>query len=309
MNGMPELPEVETVVRGLRASLPGRRILGVTLGKTDFIDDPAALSRDLPGCRIAAVERHGKFIAIRLLRDAGRDGVSCLLVHLGMTGRLVTHRPGDPVLPHTHAFLHLDDGRELRYTDPRRFGRIALAPDGAASVLDALGKEPLEITRGEFAALIGSRRGRVKALLLNQSVLRGMGNIYTDESLWHAKIHPMRRADRLKLLQLGALHRAIQRVLREAIRLGGSSISDYVDSEGKRGWFQIRHRVYGREGKRCFRCRAKIRRIIVAGRSSHFCPQCQPPPRGARGSQPGRESRSSSRPRRPGPRRSRKGEE
>lgn len=276
---MPELPEVETVVRGLRATLPGRRILSIRLGQTDFIDDPAALERDLPGRRIGAVRRHGKFVALELESASNGAGPSLLLVHLGMTGQLVTRRADEPVAPHTHVFFTLDDGRELRYTDIRRFGRILLSITDGSEVLARLGSDPLEITLEEFREKLAARRAQIKALLLDQSFLRGMGNIYTDESLWRARIHPARHAARLTLEQVRRLHRSIRRVLEEAIRLGGSSVSDYVDANGERGWFQLRHRAYDREGKPCFRCRARIRRMIVAGRSSYFCPRCQPAPR------------------------------
>src|SRR5579863_138612 len=277
---MPELPEVETVARGLRAALPGRRILSVRLGKTNFIDDPAALERDLPGARIESVVRHGKFLVLGL-EGAQADGAGlALLVHLGMTGQLVTRPNEAPVAPHTHVIFGLDDGRELRYTDIRRFGRMRLMRSGEqGSVLGGLGLDPLEASGAEFVAVLHSRSAHVKALLLDQHVLRGMGNIYTDESLWRARIHPRRIGTNLSPGELRRLYRAVQDVLKEAIRSRGSSISDYVDSEGERGEFQLKHRVYQREGKKCFRCRAPIRRIIVAGRSSHFCPTCQRAPR------------------------------
>ena len=277
---MPELPEVETVVRGLRTVLPGRRILGVRLAKTDFIDDPAVLERDLPGTVIQQVRRHGKFIVLEL--DPGRDGAGklSLFIHLGMTGQLVIYPAEAPARPHTHVFFALDDGRELRYTDIRRFGRMCLMPRAEqASVLGDLGLDPLEATQQEFSAALHARKAHIKALLLDQSVLRGMGNIYTDESLWRAKIHPRRLGANLTPKELRALYRAVQGVLNEAIRSRGSSISDYVDAAGEQGEFQLKHRVYDREGEKCFRCRTPIRRIIVAGRSSYFCPRCQRAPR------------------------------
>ena len=276
---MPELPEVETVVRGLRVSLPGRTITEVRLGKTDFIDDPAALGNHLPGARIVEITRLGKFISIRLESvDSDRAG-ACprLIIHLGMTGRLTTCYPNDPIAPHTHSFFALDDGRELRYTDIRRFGRILLVPEaGMAEFQGHLGAEPLEISGEDFCARFGSRSARIKALLLDQSVVRGVGNIYADESLFGARIHPARIARNLSNAQLTALYRALREVLTTAIRLRGSSVSNYVDSNGKKGEFQQRHRVYRREGKPCTRCKTPIRRILVAGRSSHFCPKCQP---------------------------------
>jgi formamidopyrimidine-DNA glycosylase len=277
---MPELPEVETVVRGLQAALPGRRILGVRLGKTDFIDDPGALEEHLPGACISTVQRHGKFLVLELVRATQNGDRLYLLVHLGMTGQLVTGSREAPVPPHTHAFLELDDGRELRYTDIRRFGRIALLSESQRdTVLGPLGLDPLEASEEDFRARLAGRRARIKALLLDQRVLRGMGNIYTDESLWRARIHPARLAAYLDAKALSRLNRAVRGVLNEAIKLRGSSISDYVDAEGRRGEFQFRHRVYQREGKKCYRCHTAIRRIVVAGRSSYFCPRCQPAPR------------------------------
>jgi formamidopyrimidine-DNA glycosylase len=282
---MPELPEVETVVRGLQAVLPGRRILEVRLGKTDFIEDPAALETHLPGARIGAVKRYGKFLLFELESANANDPARelALLVHLGMTGQLVTGPADAHVLPHTHVFFALDDGKELRYTDVRRFGSMQLLLDGAREkVLGSLGLDPLEMTEEQLAAAVHSRRARVKALLLDQRVLRGIGNIYADESLWRARIHPTRIGANLKRDEVHRLYRAVRDVLNEAIRLRGSSVSDYVDSEGRRGEFQLRHRVYQRNGKKCFRCGATIRRAIVAGRSSHFCPKCQRAPRKGR---------------------------
>lgn len=280
---MPELPEVETIARGLRAVLPGRRILSVRLGKTDFIDDPAAIERELPGARIVAVRRLGKFLLLDLESSNGSPHNFSLLIHLGMTGRLVTCDPEAPVPRHTHVFFALDNGRELRYTDVRRFGRIGILPQGQQEAsLSSLGLDPLEASESQFVALLNDRRARIKALLLDQHVLRGIGNIYADESLWRARIHPMRLGANLTSEELRRLHRAVRDVLNEAIRLRGSSIADYVDSDGNLGGFQQRHRVYQREGKKCFRCGAVIRRAIVAGRSSHFCPRCQPAPRARR---------------------------
>ncbi len=280
---MPELPEVETVVRGLQAVLPGRRILDVRLGKTDFIEDPAALERDLPGKRVSSVRRHGKFLVVEFERAKGAESAGSLLIHLGMTGQILVSPPDAPIAPHTHVFFALDDGREFRYTDIRRFGKMRLlSGDAPDAPLEKLGLDPLEATEEQFAALVRSRRARIKALLLDQSVLRGMGNIYTDESLWRARIHPTRIGANLKDAEIRRLYRAMRDILNEAIRLRGSSISDYLDYDGRRGEFQLRHRVYQRTGKKCFRCRTPIRHAVVAGRSSHFCPRCQPAPRAKR---------------------------
>jgi formamidopyrimidine-DNA glycosylase len=277
---MPELPEVETVARGLQASLPGRLIRNVRLGKTDFIDDPAALERDLPGSRIDSVRRYGKFMLFELQpRDPGNPGYS-LQVHLGMTGRLVVTSPAAPVEPHTHVFFALDDGREVRYTDPRRFGFLRILADGAReALLLTVGLDPLAATEADFGGKIQTRRARIKALLLDQHVFGGMGNIYTDEALWRARIHPKRLGANLSAADVRRLYRSIRGVLTDAIQARGSSISDFVDSYGLPGDFQRRHRVYDREGLKCFRCGALVRRAIVAGRSSYFCPRCQPAPR------------------------------
>jgi formamidopyrimidine-DNA glycosylase len=286
---MPELPEVETVARGLRRTILGRRILSVTLGKTDFIDDPVALEQHLPGRRIEAVDRHGKFMLLRLSAVSGAMSVTTngdaapasLLVHLGMTGQIAPSPAEQPLEKHTHVCLLLDDGRELRYVDPRRFGRIAyLTEVPLAEELLGFGADPLEVSKEEFANRICGRRARIKALLLDQGVLRGVGNIYADESLWRAKIHPARLGANLNRKQAETLRRVLQEILQKAIVMRGSSISDFLDAEGQPGEYQRHHRAYGREGKNCYRCKTPIRRAIVAGRSSYFCAKCQPSPRG-----------------------------
>ncbi len=283
---MPELPEVETVARGLQMTVAGRRIVSVTLGKTDFIDDPAALEEHLPGRSIERVERYGKFMLMRLSgktpghKPNGEPRDGSLLVHLGMTGHLAPHPAEEPFSKHTHVRFLLDDGRELRYTDARRFGRMAyLAAENLPAELGRFGADPLEVTEQQFADLLRARKSRIKALLLDQSALRGVGNIYADESLWRARIHPMRIAAKLSADHSRHLRKALQAILREAIALRGSSISDFLDAEGEPGEYQRRHRAYGREGKGCYRCKTPIRRVIVAGRSSYFCPKCQPTPK------------------------------
>ncbi len=278
---MPELPEVETVARGLQSALPGRRILSVRLGKTDFIEDPAALERDLPGSRVESVRRYGKFMLIDFQPRDASEPKFALQVHLGMTGRMVVTAPEELVAPHTHVFMTLDDGREVRYTDPRRFGLMRIVADGGREALLAkVGLEPLTASELEFRRRISTRRARIKALLLDQHVLGGMGNIYTDESLWRARINPKRLGANLDAGGIHRLYGAMRRVLAEAIESRGSSISDFVDSYGLPGNFQQKHRVYDREGLKCFRCGTRIKRAIVAGRSSYFCPHCQPEPRG-----------------------------
>jgi len=286
---MPELPEVETVARGLRETILGRRIVSVGLGKTDFIDDPVALEEHLPGRTIEAVERFGKFMLLKLSAAApterapsnGNASPASLFVHLGMTGQMAPTPAALPKAKHTHVWMLLDDGRELRYTDTRRFGRIAyLTKESLSQEMEGQGADPLEVTKEDFARRIRSRRARIKALLLDQSVLRGVGNIYADESLWKAKIHPARLGAKLSAKEAEALRRELQKILWKAIALRGSSISDFLDAEGEPGEYQQHHRAYGREGKGCLRCKTTIRRGIVAGRSSYYCPKCQPGPRG-----------------------------
>src|SRR3989441_1158211 len=286
---MPELPEVETVARGLRQAILGRRILSVTLGKTDFIDDPAALEQHLPGRQIEAVRRYGKFMLLRLSAVNGQTPVTAngdaaaasLLVHLGMTGQIAPAPAGQPLEKHTDVFLLLDDGRELRYTDARRFGRLAyLTKTLLAEELEGFGADPLEVSKDEFRNRVCGRRARIKALLLDQSVLRGVGNIYADESLWRARIHPARLGANLNKKQTETLRRVLQEILKKAIVLRGSSISDFLDAEGEPGEYQRHHRAYGREGKSCYRCKTRIRRAVMAARNTYFLSRCQAPPRG-----------------------------
>src|SRR5207247_2973719 len=232
---MPERPEVETVARGLRQAILGRRILSGTLGRTDFIDDPAALEQHLPGRQIEAVERYGKFMLLRRSAVNGQTPVTAngdaaaasLLVHLGMTGQIAPSPAGRALEKHTHVCILLDDGRELRYTDARRFGRMAyLTKALLAEELTGFGADPLEVSKEEFADRICGRRARIKALLLDQSVLRGVGNIYADESLWRAKIHPGQLGAKLSRRQAQTLRRVLRHTLQKAIVLRGSSISD-----------------------------------------------------------------------------------
>ena len=262
---MPELPEVETVVRSI-APLVGRRIESAEFRCLRILRgaDPERLAASLQGRRIAAVGRHGKFILVSL------HGGGYLVIHLGMTGRLLL---GDQAGKHTHAIFTLDRD-VLLYDDSRQFGSIQFSAD-LPQRLSKLGPEPLEVSFTDFAAALRRRKARVKALLLNQRFLRGLGNIYADEALFRAGIHPLAIASRLRSERARRLHRAIVAVLREAIAAGGSSISDYVDAQGRKGFFQTSHRVYQRTGEPCVTCGTPIRRILVSQRSSHFCPACQ----------------------------------
>ena len=194
------------------------------------------------------------------------------IVHLGMTGSLQVCEPRAELLKHTHAVLKLASGRELRFVDPRRFGRLSVVPAGN---FDAGGFEPLEVELDRFTSLFRGRKTPIKSALLNQKLLRGVGNIYADESLFRAGIRPRRRAASISREQLGKLFLSVREVLQEAIALGGSSISDYVDADGEEGFFQLQHRVYGREGEPCLVCKTPIKRVVIAGRSSHYCAKCQ----------------------------------
>jgi len=269
---MPELPEVETIARGLAKRISGDVIESVWLGsKPEPLKSPAAeIAVALQAKRISRVWRAGKHIVFDL--ESARDSAasSQWLVHLGMTGSLLVCAPGLELEKHTHAVLQLASGRELRFVDPRRFGRLSVIEN-----FEAPGAEPLQIAFDDFGALFHRRKTPIKSALLNQNLLSGVGNIYADEALFRARIRPRRRASSLTHDEFHRLHNALKRVLREAIRLGGSSVSDYVDADGEEGFFQLKHRVYGREGKPCRVCKTPIKRIVIAGRSSHYCPRCQ----------------------------------
>lgn len=254
---MPELPEAETIVRSLRTPLTGRRI-----ASAEFLS--RRVSRDSPerlvGRTVADVRRYGKQIVVAL------DGLN-VLVKLGMTGSLLWNsEPG----PYTRAVIESDGGR-LCFDDIRQFGSLSLL-DGEP---DTLGPDPLETGPEEFVARLRSRDRAVKPLLLDQSFLRGIGNIYADEALFRAGLHPEARARRLTNERALELREAIVRLLTEAIEHRGSSISDYVDAAGEKGGFQKLHRVYGREGEPCVVCGSPVRRIVLAQRGTHFCPACQ----------------------------------
>ena len=268
---MPELPEVETIVRDLRRQLPGRRIERVELMERRVLRTaPQRLARSLEGATVNAVERYGKNIVVQVTK--GRS--LFWWIHLGMTGRLTCERAGAPRRRHTHAVFLLDSGEELRYTDMRQFGRMAVSGEWPSG-LQELGPDPLEISQRDFVAALRTRRARVKALLLNQRFLRGVGNIYSDESLFRAGIHPAALGSRISPVRAAALHRALQRVLHEAIHGRGSSVRDYVDGRGEAGRFQFEHRVYGRAGEPCLKCGTRLSRTLVAGRGTTFCCHCQ----------------------------------
>jgi formamidopyrimidine-DNA glycosylase len=293
---MPELPEVETIARGVHERVRGDRIVHVWFGghREPFKTTPARQAKGLEGRVLVSVHRTGKHIVCELGPATDLSGESPSvphrskgstasptpteaewIVHLGMTGRLLVTTPDSPVAAHTHARLTLASGRELRFVDPRRFGRLEFRDLQRGAAFAASGAEPLVIAAEEFRALFHGRRLPIKAALLNQTLLSGVGNIYADESLFHAGIRPRRSSGRLTRAELERLRLALCQILKHAIRLGGSSVSDYVDADGMRGFFQLEHCVYLRTGMPCRRCQTPIRRILLAGRGTHYCPNCQ----------------------------------
>ena len=295
---MPELPEVETIVRGLERRVVGDTITSVWIGSRPqpFKSPPALIARTLEGKRIVGVHRAGKHIVFELAGEAGarrprnrrrgagatvdvpaqspaqsKDKAAQWVVHLGMTGRMVVCEPVAEIAKHAHLIATLASGRELRFIDPRMFGKLSVHTAG----FDPGGVEPLDVSEERFIALFHGRKTPIKSALLNQKLVRGVGNIYADESLFRAGIRPRRRATAISRQQLGKLYESVREVLREAIALGGSSISDYVDADGEEGFFQLQHRVYCREGEPCLTCGTAIRRVVLVGRSSHYCSKCQ----------------------------------
>jgi len=295
---MPELPEVETVARGVNQRVSGEQIAAVWFGSHhEPFKTPAAIqAQGLEGLVLLGVHRTGKHIVCELgpigaaktratpKSSKAHENLALAtqptptaqwIVHLGMTGRLLVTTADAPVVAHTHARLTLASGRELRFVDPRRFGRLEFRDLSRTESFQAAGVDPLRIGKEEFVALFHGRKLAIKAALLNQSLLSGVGNIYADESLFHAGIRPRRMAGRVKTAELERLRLALRQVLEDSIRLGGSSVSDYVDANGVRGFYQLEHCVYLRTGEPCRSCREPIQRVIVAGRGTHFCLKCQ----------------------------------
>jgi formamidopyrimidine-DNA glycosylase len=269
---MPELPEVQTVVNTLAPRIVGQRISRVEVVRADVIR-PAEidLARRVTDRSVTAIVRRGKRIVVTI------DSDDVFYFHLGMTGRLTVEQPAQPIAKHTHLVLHFDSF-QMRFTDSRRFGgvfwlgRCATTNDIAG---DGLGPEPLTLRPGQLTQRL-SRTGRaIKNALLDQRLIAGLGNIYADEALFAARIHPLRRADRLKPAEVRRLSRAIKLTLRRALRHRGSTLRDYVDADGASGAFQRLHRVYARQGLPCAVCGARVRLLVLAGRSCHFCANCQ----------------------------------
>ncbi|WP_151735504.1 DNA-formamidopyrimidine glycosylase [Paenibacillus tengchongensis] len=279
---MPELPEVETVKRTLNALIAGKQIHNVTVRLPRIIqrpDDIQAFAYMLQGHKFIGVERRGKFLRFIL------DGL-VMVSHLRMEGRYGVYSSSDPLDKHTHVIFHFTDGTELRYTDVRQFGTMHLFQPGEDLLLpplNKLGLEPLDdsFTADRFKALVAGKSTKIKPLLLNQEYVVGIGNIYVDESLHRAGIHPEETAKSLTAGQLDKLHGAIVATLSEAVDAGGSSIKSYVNGQGESGRFQQELLIYGRKNQPCATCGTMIEKSVVGGRGTHYCPSCQPVPTAA----------------------------
>lgn len=274
---MPELPEVETVVRGLRPHLTGRIFAEVEQRRPDLREKlPEDFARRLTGRQVVTVDRRAKYILILL------DDANVLVVHLGMSGRFVLGERPNAIGPHEHLAFTLDDGRVLRFTDPRRFGLMDLIPLAGLAAhrrFAAIGPEPLsdEFTGARLAAFLAGRRGPIKAALIDQRTVAGVGNIYACEALYAAGISPRRPSRQIQRERADRLVAALREVLEKAIAAGGSSARDYVNANGEQGWFQAQWAVYDREGQPCpaCDCKAGVRRIVQSGRSTFYCPKRQ----------------------------------
>ncbi|MEW6425425.1 MAG: bifunctional DNA-formamidopyrimidine glycosylase/DNA-(apurinic or apyrimidinic site) lyase [Bacillota bacterium] len=273
---MPELPEVETIKRTLEGKIKDLSITAVEviLPKIIKTPDPQELAACLPGKKIKKLERRGKYLLIHFSENL------VLVIHLRMTGRLVYSRPDDPLPPHTHVVFHLDNGCQLRYADLRQFGRITLVDAKELANLpglSGLGFDPFDadFTREFFKKELKQRRTMLKPLLLDQSFVAGLGNIYADEVLYRARVHPRRQSHTLTPREASRLFYAVREVLQEAIANRGTSIRDYVDGDGREGNYQNLLRVHHREGEPCLKCGKPIIRVRLGGRSTYFCPHCQ----------------------------------
>ena len=287
---MPELPEIETITRGLSERVLGKRILKVLVnnpevlhtGRTSFV-------RNLTGSHFSEARRRGKMIILATARE--KDTGKYLLARLGMTGRLVYFGKEDALWggksfrdkdsfshKHCHIVLVLEDNSALLFCDSRKFGYLEIVDEkGLAEKLSAFGPEPLEedFTWQRLGEIVAGRKMNIKALLLNQRLIAGIGNIYADEVLFDARIRPTRPAGDLSIGEIKALHRSIRKILKKAVEKRGTTFSDYVDASGNEGGFQQHLKVYGRQGKDCIGCEGKVEKTVVAGRGTHFCPICQ----------------------------------
>jgi formamidopyrimidine-DNA glycosylase len=280
---MPELPEVETIARSLEPRLRGRAIAGIELLYRPLLRTGGRKALEaLRGRRVVGVRRRGKMLLIEC------EGARTLVFHLKMTGQFLFAAEGAPRDKHVRLVLRFEDGRdEVRFRDVRKFGFLLCLegePEQACSELACLGPEPLEVGLAEFRAIIGARRGRIKSLLLDQTHIAGVGNIYADETLFDARVNPETPASSLRAEAVERLYGSLRKILAAAIAAGGSTLSDagYSDAEGHAGDFQFDHKVYDRAGEPCLVCGTPIRMKRIGGRSSHFCPRCQPRPRGNR---------------------------
>jgi formamidopyrimidine-DNA glycosylase len=278
---MPELPEVETVMRGLRATLEGHRIVHAIAHRPDLRWPlPAGLARRLTGARVLGFRRRGKYILMRL------DGGDSVLLHLGMSGRMLVEKSGrNAVTPHEHLVMETDEGWRVGFVDPRRFGSVDLVPtaqEDGHKLLAELGPEPLDdsFTVASLAASLAGKRTPIKAALLDQKIVAGLGNIYVCEALFRAAISPLRLAYTIPGTRAGRLVPAIKATLTEAIAAGGSSLRDYVQPDGELGYFQHAWKVYGREAEPCEQCPGEpkchgVKRIVQSARSTFYCPRVQ----------------------------------
>jgi len=267
---MPELPEVQTVVNTLLPRVRGRRIRAVRLHRKDILTpSDVDLEASLTGRTVTGIERRGKRIVFSL------DSEERFYIHLGMSGRLTIQGAETPLVRHTHLVVELDapEGCELRFVDPRRFGGVWWL--GAELDGEEMGPEPLKLRSGQLATRLEKTTRAIKNALLDQTLIAGLGNIYVDESLFAARIHPLTPANKLTQKQVAKLNRAIKATLRRALRHRGSTLRDYRDADGNSGGFQSRHKVYGREDEPCVVCKNPIKRIVLGGRSTHFCAKCQ----------------------------------
>lgn len=268
---MPELPEVQTVVTTLRPRLVGRRLVRAALHRADIVTPAGVdLCGHLAGRTVSSIDRRGKRIIFTL------DDGCRFYVHLGMTGHLSVIAADTPAPPHTHLEVELEGlaNERLRFRDPRRFGGVWwLGPETPPD--EGMGPEPLTLPPRELYRRLAKTDRPVKAALLDQALVAGLGNIYVDESLFLARVHPLRRASALTPAEVGRLSRAIKLTLNKAIRHRGSTLRDYADPDGNAGGFQLLHRVYDRAGQPCRTCRSPIDRVVLGGRSTHFCPKCQ----------------------------------
>lgn len=286
---MPELPEVETIARGLRQTIVGKKISQVKAIFPGVVKQDCSLfAETIKHREVEGVRRRGKYLLIDL------SGGKMLLIHLGMTGNLLftrsagcrgkesSRRRSRRKSPDKHdhlIFEFCDTDLVLRYNDQRKFGKLKACEsyrEREVSELKKLGPESVDVSSSDFVEIFRKRNGRIKPALLNQSIIAGLGNIYADESLFEARIHPARKVDSLSERKLRDLHKGIRKVLKRAIKAGGSSVDNYLNVDGQMGRFQLQHKVYGREGERCRRCGGKIKRIKIDQRSSYFCPRCQP---------------------------------